>query len=273
MKRLLGRACLTLSTGMLAVAAHALPTGLPAQVIHRDIDESQRVALRGNTRPEATAANDLGALAGDTRLSHLILQLKRSEVRELALKVYIDGLSNPRSPDYHQWLTPAQFAQYFGVAQADVDIVTAWLAAKGFTVNGVSPTGLQIDFSGTAAQVKQAFGTELHHLSVKGALHFANVSDPQIPEALQSVVAGIVSLHDFRPKPHKLVRGPSAKNAKYTYSNSNGTFHELAAGDLATIYNLTPLFNAGYSGRGQSIMVVEDTYLYSTAMMDWPLPE
>ena len=38
-------------------------------------------------------------------------------------------------------------------------------------------------------------------------------------------------------------------------------------GDLATIYNLTPLFAAGYTGTGQTIAVVEDTDLYSST--DW----
>ena len=91
--------------------------------------------------------------------------------------------------------------------------------------------------------------------------HFANMSDPKIPAALGPVVTGIVSLHNFHPKPLLVPRG------NYTFTNPNGTFHGLVPGDIATIYNLSPLFAAGLSGRGQSIMVVEDTYLYSTG--DW----
>jgi subtilase family serine protease len=37
--------------------------------------------------------------------------------------------------------------------------------------------------------------------------------------------------------------------------------------DVATIYNLKPLFTAGYSGQKQTIVVIEDTNVYSTA--DW----
>ena len=37
--------------------------------------------------------------------------------------------------------------------------------------------------------------------------------------------------------------------------------------DLATIYNLNPLFGAGYSGQGQTIVVIEDTNVYTTS--DW----
>jgi subtilase family serine protease len=50
------------------------------------------------------------------------------------------------------------------------------------------------------------------------------------------------------------------------YTEPSGQ-HGLVPGDIATIYNFNPAFAAGYTGKGQSIMVVEDTYLYSTG--DW----
>jgi len=250
-------ALLASTTTVNAQSASTVPT------IREAIDESRLVTLEGNTRPEATAANDLGLVADGFPLDHMQLQLKRSPESEAALAQYISELSNPQSPNYHKWLTPAQFAADFGVAASDVDKVTAWLTAHGFTVSGVAPTGLAIDFSGTAGQVRSAFHTEIHNLSVGGAAHFANISDPKVPAALAPAVAGIVSLHNFHPKSQSIAK----KHPDYTFTNSNGTFHGLVAGDIATIYNLTPVFNAGYTGKGQSIMVVEDTYLYSTG--DW----
>ncbi len=70
-------------------------------------------------------------------------------------------------------------------------------------MNTVYPSGMLIDFSGTAGQVQAAFRTEIHRLSVNGQDHIANMSDPQIPDALAPVIAGIVSLHDFRPRSMK----------------------------------------------------------------------
>jgi subtilase family serine protease len=230
--------------------------------IREAIDDSRLVSLKGNTRPEATSENDRGMVAEDFQLDHMQLQLKRSPEREAALKQFIDELSNPQSPNYHKWLTPDQFAENYGVAPADVEAVTAWLKSHGFTVNGVQASGLAIDFSGTAGQVRSAFHTEIHNLEVNGASHFANMSDPQIPSALEPAIVGVVSLHNFRPKTQLVKRSP-----QYTYTNTNGTFHALVAGDIATIYNLAPLFAAGYTGKGQSIMLIEDTYLYSTG--DW----
>ena len=46
-----------------------------------------------------------------------------------------------------------QFGQAFGLAQQDLDTITSWLHAHGFTVNTVYPSGMLIDFSGTADQV------------------------------------------------------------------------------------------------------------------------
>ena len=264
MNRLIRRAGLTLSTSMIAVAAHALPTGHPSQVLHATIDESKLATTAGTIRPEATLSNDRGAVADSLPMPHMLLQLKRSPEREAALTQLIQDLHDPHSASYHQWLTPADFASHYGVATSDLAAVKGWLQSQGFTLNGVSPGGMTIDFSGTAAEVRRAFGTEIHHYRVDGALHIANDRDPKIPSALLPAVAGVVSLHDFRPKP-QLVRREAQPS--YTYTTSNGTFHALAAGDLATIYNLKPLFAAGYSGKGQTIMVVEDTYLYTTS--DW----
>ena len=225
------------------------------------VNESRLVTLSNNTRPEAIADNDLGRVPDEFLMEHMLLQLKRSPEREAALEGYIAALHDSASPDFHKWLTPADFNLYYGVAQADVDVVTGWLKSHGFTVHGIQPSGLLIDFSGTAGLVRQAWHTEIHNLNVNGAKHFANMSDPQIPAALAPVVTGVVSLHNFHPQPMLVPRG------NYTFTGPGGVVHAMVPGDLATIYNLTPLFAAGFSEKGQSIMVLEDTYLFSAA--DW----
>lgn len=260
----IARSALVLLCSALCASALAAPSGYPTPMIKGAIDVNNKEALIGNTRPEANAANDRGRVDDSMAMPHMMLQLKRSPEREAALKQYISDLHNPKSPSYHQWLSPEQFAASYGVAASDVGVVTNWLQGQGFTVHGVTASGLNVDFSGNAGQVRTAFSTEIHRLNVNGVDHIANMSDPRIPAGLKSVLVGVVALHNFHPKPQFVHRGPSPQ---YTYSNSNGTFHELAAGDLATIYNLTPAFAAGYTGLGQTIMVVEDTYLYSTG--DW----
>src|SRR5216683_692209 len=167
--------------------------------ITQSINEMDRVALQGNTHPEARLANDRGAVANDFAMEHMLLQLKRSPEQEQALQQFIDELHTKGSPNFHHWLTAQEFGERFGLAKPDLDAIAAWLQSHGFHVNVVYPSGMLIDFSGTAGQVRSAFQTEIHNLEVKGEKHVGNMSDPRIPAALAPLIAGVVSLHDFRP--------------------------------------------------------------------------
>ena len=228
-------------------------------LITQDVNENNMVTLHGNVRSEANAANDRGAVADDLTMDHMLLQLQRSPEQEAALEKLIDEMHTKGSPNYHQWMTAPQFAAKFGVSKEDVQKVTAWLTSQGFHVNVAYPT--LIDFSGNAGQVHGAFRTSIHNLDVNGVQHIANMSDPQIPAALAPAVLGIVSLNDFRPRAmHKM-------HKDYTFTSGGDTFQAVVPGDLATIYNLNPLFSAGTSGQGQTVVVIEDTNLFSTA--DW----
>lgn len=243
-------------------SAQVAVTGRNARaLITQQIDESKMIALRGNTRPEAIAANDRGAAADSLRLEHIQLQMLRSPEQTEAAAQAVEDLQNPKSPNFHKWMTAAEFGAKFGASQVDIDTVTAWLSRHGFTVNQVYPSGLLVDFSGTAGAVRRTFQTEMHYLDVNGVRHIANMSDPKIPAALAAGVAGIVSLHDFAPRAMKRAR------PQFTFTSQGQTYQAITPEDLATIYNLTPLFAAGVTGSGQTIAVIEDTNLYSSS--DW----
>lgn len=237
-----------------------LPSSPRALVTSR-IDEARLVTLAGNTRSEAKTGADLGKVADDLVLDHVLLQVKRPAERELSLQGYIDELHDSASPNFHKWLTADQINEAFGPAKSDIDAITGWLQSQGLTVNAVYPSGLTIDFSGTAGQVQSAFRTEIHKLDVNGATHIANVSDPRVPAALAPAVTGIVSLHDFRPRP---MRRPKAQ---YSYTSGNVPNQLVVPGDMSTIYNLSPLYAAGITGQGQTIAVIEDSNLYRAS--DW----
>jgi hypothetical protein len=241
-------------------------------LITRPIDETNLVRLAGNTRPEANLGNDRGALSDQFPVEHILLQLRRSPDQERALEKYIDQLNDKKSTNFHKWLTAEQFGEQYGLTQDDLDTITNWLYSHGFVVNTVYPNHVLIDFSGTAGQVRDAFHTELHQLDVAGETHIANMSDPQIPAALSKAVLGVVSLNDF--KPHPMYK---AKIQNYTQSTNCGSratqpnpCYDITPQDTQTIYNLFPLYNAGYSGQGQTIVLVEDTDTYSGAG-DWNL--
>jgi subtilase family serine protease len=245
--------------------------------ITQKVDESRTVVLAGNKRSEANSKNDRGPVTDSLAMDHMLLQLQRSPQQEQDLQTLITSLQSSNSPNFHQWLTPQQFATRFSPAPEDVKVVTDWLQGHGFTVNVVYPSA--IDFSGNASQVWEAFRTEIHNLDVRGEKHIANMNDPQIPAALAGVVGGVVSLHDFRPVPMNRgitpahidpatghhVNVPGAVSPQFTFTSGTSTFHALVPADLETIYNLNPLFAAGISGQGQTIVLIEDSNVFSTA--------
>ncbi len=227
-------------------------------MITAPISDSALTRLAGNTRPEANSANDRGKVADSLSMPHMLLQLSRPAAQEQALTQLIDQLHDPASPNYHQWLNAAQFGAQFGPASSDIKKITGWLTSQGFTVNTVYPSGMVIDFSGTAGQVTAAFHTEIHNLLVNGVKHIANMSDPLIPTALAPAVVGPVSLNDFKPRPAYVSR------PEYTVG---GGYYLIVPADLATIYNFNPIFTGGNTGQNQSIYLVEDSDLYTNA--DW----
>ncbi|MEA2755519.1 MAG: hypothetical protein QOJ54_1808 [Aliidongia sp.] len=249
-----------LALGALTTVGMASEAGAQTarRMVTTAISDRITVALPGNTRPEANVQNDRGLVEESLPLEHLQILLNRPPEMEAALNSLIDELHDKNSPLFHQWLTPAQFEAQFSPAKEDIAAVTNWLSGHGFQVNGIV-NGRVVDFNGTAGAVRQTFGTEIHTLNVGGVQHIANMSDPRIPTALSGVVHGVASLHDFRPHTNLKVK------SDFTFTSGGSQFEAVVPGDLAKIYNLTPLFNAGISGQGQTIVLIEDSNMFSTA--------
>ena len=239
---------------------------LPARIT-QSVDMENLVTLRGNTHPLARPEYDQGAAPDSLLTERMLLVLQRSAEQEAALRKLLDEQQIKSSPNYHMWLTPEQFGQQFGPADADIQAVTGWLTSQGFQVSHVAAGRMVIEFSGTAGQVRQAFHTEIHKYVVKGEEHWANASDPQIPAALAPVVAGFASLNNFPRKPMHRRLGTFSKSKAtgvvrplFTYTDNTGTtWYAVGPADFATIYNVTPLWNAGIDGTGQTIAIVSDS--------------
>jgi subtilase family serine protease len=194
-------------------------------------------------------------------MEHMMLQLQRTADQEAAVKAFIDQQQDSSSPNFHKWLTAEEFGARFGSDPQDIATVKRWLQSSGFTVESVYPNGMTIDFSGNAGNIYNAFHTEIHKLTVAGQQHYANMSDPQIPEALAPAVLGVTSMHDFHA--HPLVKAKK----EYTTSQSGTPFQIVTPADMQTIYDLQAAFTAGYTGQGQTIAVAEDSDLYRAS--DW----
>ncbi len=243
------------------VALAQTPNRLPAT-----FDESTRLVLKGNTPLQARQQNDQGEVAANLPMNRMVLLLKRSDAQEKALEAAIQQMHDPKSPQFHKWLTPQQFGAQYGPSDADIAVVTGWLKSHGFQVASVAQGKGSIEFSGTASQVNSTFQTTMHTYTVKGKQYVANATDPSIPKALAPVVSGILSLNNFVKTPRailvgkrQIVRDANGKvSIKPDASLSNGQ-NAVAPGDLWNIYNSTPLITASTNkidGTGQTIAIV-----------------
>jgi hypothetical protein len=246
-------------------AAAAQAAAVPPRITQA-IDETQLQRLKGNVHPLARQEFDQGAVNDATPMSRMLLLLKRSPEQDAALQKLMGEQQSKDSPNFHQWLTPQQFGAQFGPADADVQAVTDWLTRQGFHGIKVGSGRTTIEFSGNVSQVRNAFHTEVHHFTVNGEAHMANVGDPQIPAALSPVVAGVVSLHNFRHRPHAHLMGTFRRTKAtgevtplFTYTSSNGTFFGMGPADFGKIYNVPATINSNPAGQGQTIAIVGRT--------------
>lgn len=247
---------------LIAAGGAASAAALPASTsqVRGIVNDAVTVALPGG-RPGALAASrDFGPLDARTPLGHVRLVMARPADRQAALDRLIAEQSTKGSPNFHRWLKPAELRAY-GPAQSDLEAVEAWLKRHGLRVNGVSRSGMAIDFGGSAAQIAAAFHTPLHNVQYAGEAHISNVAAPMVPAALAPAVAGVM-LSNFFPKP--LVR---RVDPNFTVPFKNTDFYAVGPADFATIYNLKPLrsknnfYGAPILGSNVTIAVLEDSMM------------
>jgi subtilase family serine protease len=278
---------------LLFASIFQLPVLTPGQtvpkrsLITQPIDESNVAVLKGNTYPLARAEFDRGVAPLSLPMERMLLVLKRSPEQETALTALLDEQQDKSSPNFHKWLTPEQFGQQYGPSNEDIQTVTRWLQSHGFQVNKVANGRMVIEFSGTAANVQYAFHTAIRKYTVDGRDHWANSTDPQIPAALTSFVAGIDTLHNFpRKSMHQLggvfkrsketgeavrVASPAGPGTLFTLPAPNGCgvqlshCYALSPYDFGTIYDVLPLWNASpkIDGTGQTIAVIAESNIDS----------
>jgi subtilase family serine protease len=226
--------------------------------ISQEVSSSAPFALPGSVNPLARSQYDIGRASSSTQLTGMTMYFRPSAEQQAALDALVQAQQTPGA-FYHRWITPAQYASQFGLSANDLAKVKAWLEQQGFSVDRVSNSQNAIVFSGTVAQVESAFQTQVHHYSVNGVTHTANAGAFSIPSALGGVVLSVRGVSDFRPHPLHRFQHASAVNSNYNFGSGSSAQHFLAPGDFATIYDLNPLYNAGYTGSGKTIAIVGQT--------------
>ena len=235
--------------------AHAAPQNR----LKAEIADTDREMIQKTIPARARLARDMGEAPANRMLSSVTMHFNMTEAQKADLAQLLVAQQNPASPQYHQWLTPAQFGARFGLSSSDMASVESWLSGKGLAVTAVAPSLNYVTVSGTVAQIESAFGTSIHTMSENGEQHFANITDPTLPAAIAGIVNGITGLNDFKLQSRAAVR------PQFTSSISGGQY--MAPGDFFTIYDMNPLVSSGNLGNGVTIAVMGQTNI-STADVD-----
>jgi hypothetical protein len=257
----------SLLSGSGAMAAQSLPAAsvsAPAPRVLGDWRGSASVAVAHSTPSINPAAIDLGPAPANQALGRMLLLLAPSPTQQQALAAELASLQNSSSPSYHQWLTPQAFAQSYANNASDVAAVAAWLQSQGFTVAPL-PAGLGwIEFSGTAAQVEQAFGAQVHLVSVFGSTRAMLSTGITVPGVLSPVVAGLVSLDGVLSTPALTAPQPLTVSAADLASRTSPATAAAFTPQLAAqLLDVTPLSAQGINGAGQTIAIVSRSNITS----------
>ena len=227
------------------------------------LDETRLITLHGTVHPLAQPQYDRGAVSDSFPAQRMLLMLKRPADREATLQQFLRDVHAPGSPTFHHWLTPDEFGARFGASDDDVQTVTSWLQSHGFFVPRLTRSRAFLEFSGTAAQVRETLHTEIHRYVLNGETHYSIASEPAIPEALTHLIRGFAPLNTFEPASYLQSVGPATYSRSthrasplFTTTVNNMNFFALAPEDFATQYDLGPVYKAGTDGTGQSIGIL-----------------
>jgi hypothetical protein len=254
---LLGSVCFTVSA---AGAGASVPTGT-------------RVVAPRPLLPRG--ARQLGPVSPSATVSGAVVLQPRDES---ALTRFISQVTDRRSPLFHRYLTPGQFAARFGPAPSAIAAVKGQLQASGLTVTKVARDGLVVGFEAPASRVESAFRTGLaRYRLANGEIGRARTAPLRIPAAIARYVTSVVGLDTtVKLHPAGVLRAPrsmigtypAARSATFAHPAGSPTacsdatttaqeFGGLTDDQIANAYGAFGLYGAGDMGAGQHIAVFE----------------
>ncbi|WP_335976599.1 S53 family peptidase [Streptomyces sp. CA2R106] len=235
---------MTLRLKLLVAAATPalLAAAIPAAYAAAPQADSARTSLSGDVVPGLSShAVRTGDVAAGKQISVAVSLTARNEA---GLDAFVAKVSDPHSSSYGHYLTKAQFAAAYGRSDADVQKVTDYLRGQGLKVGKVHSGNLLVDATGTAAQVKKAFGTSLSNYkdSATGRTFYANTAAPSVPSSIASIVGDVSGLNN-----RALLHHQAAQVTPHNGPGGGYTPAQIKGG-----YNVS-----GATGSGQKVALLE----------------
>ena len=213
-------------------------------------------------------AKRLGALAGTTRIQVDVEILPRDP---RALAAFADAVSTPRNPLYRHFIDTEQFASRFGPTATAISTVEKRLAADGLTLGKLTADHLTLPVSGAVATFEKAFSTEFERYRLPdGRVAYANTAAPLLSGTTARYIQGVIGLDDLTlPQPIRIEKAPIDPRATSPHIVTGGpqpcsaassaatTYSAYTADEIASAYDISPLFAAGDEGSGVTVAVFE----------------
>ncbi|WHZ19151.1 MAG: putative periplasmic aspartyl protease [Rhodanobacteraceae bacterium] len=188
-----------------------------------------------------------------------------------ALRDYIQATLTPGDKDFHRFLTVGQFRTRYAPSTQQIMKLVHYLRSFGITIDKIYADNLDITISGTAAQFNAAFGTQLQDFVKNGKRFHRPAHKYSLPSDISGLVLGVAGLDSesgrlhpmlSRAQPSTLARAQGLQSGGYpamvwpTSSTTTGVPGEYTVGDVANFYQVNPLYQAGFSGRGQTVGIM-----------------
>jgi subtilase family serine protease len=180
--------------------------------------------------PVLERAKDVGPANANQALT---VAVSMPYARPAEVQAFVDAVSNPRSPQYRQFITPEEVGERFGLPATRVEDVAEHLRHYGFTITEVGKNRLAVIANGTVAQAEQAFHTTIRSYTVDPEnpyepSEFIAPSTPvRLPADLASIVIDVHGLDTYtRPRHMVSLLTPALTRALYNtapiYSTMTG---------------------------------------------------
>lgn len=211
--------------------------------------EPARVNLPGHVPAMVPHLTALGRLPETNRLT---LSLGLPLRNEAALDKLLQQLYDPKSTNYHRFLTPTEFAARFGPTEAEYAAVMGFAESNGLTVTGRHTSRMVLDVSGGAGSIGRAFQVTLrtYRHPTERRNFYAPDTEPSVPTNVP--VADMWGLSDYGP-PKPLVRPMDRTRARPANDNGSGPGGTYEGSDFRNAY--AP--GASEVGSGQTAAVAE----------------
>jgi subtilase family serine protease len=239
-----------------------------------------RTKLNGNRPAWAKSAQRTGDVSSNEQVDVAVFLKWRNGAD---LDSFAAAVSNPRSAQYRQYLTPAAFRARFSPSQSDVDAVSSWLKSQGLKVTGTPDNRHWVNATGTAAEVAKAFGTTLGTYKYRGGQHRAPDSEPSLPDSVANLVTAVSGLEDgdfATPRAAPLAAFVNAPPCSKSWADHMASDKPPAFGQtqpyapcgydpaqLRGAYGTSSAVASGTDGRGQTVAIV-DAYAAPTIEQD-----